>query len=173
MIKFSIPSKLPPKSQGRNNSCTIHSISMLDWWRHKKSNSILSTYRVECKRYRQYCIVVCWPILNICNCLQRLFNNACYRLAENCTWICTFIFISHRIFREVCVKGISRNYEKQYILRNYNYKLSQNSNLNENKDNNVKKYLKFWKVNLWNCSEIHRTWLTHIQTVSMVCLITK
>lgn len=85
-------------------------------------------------------MVVCWPILNICNklfTLQRLFNNACYRLAENCTWICTFIFISHRIFREVCVKGISRNYEKQYILRNYNYKLSQNSNLNENKDNNA------------------------------------
>lgn len=100
-------------------------------------------------------MVVCWPILNICNklfTLQRLFN-ACYRLAENCTWICTFIFISHRIFREVCVKGISRNYEKQYILRNYNYKPSQNSNLNENKDNNVKKYLKFWKVNLWNCTD--------------------
>lgn len=90
-------------------------------------------------------MVVCWPILNICNCLQRLFNNACYRLAENCTWICTFIFISHRIFREVCVKGISRNYEKQYILRNYNYKLSHNSNLNENKDNNVKKIFEILK----------------------------
>lgn len=53
--------------------------------------------------------------------LQRLYNNESYRLAENSTWICTFIFISHRILRGVRVKGVLMKYEKQnmHVLRNY------------------------------------------------------
>lgn len=50
--------------------------------------------------------------------LQRLYNKECYRLAENSTWICTFIFIPHRILRGVRVKeGVLM--KNMHVLRNY------------------------------------------------------